>query len=350
MKKRKKNIIESFLLIVSYVILICAVLGLSYFNYLNYDTNNQLKEEIGILREKNKELSDEIVRLEKEKEKIEKFPKEVDNIEQEQSLSLETLEVGQIVDEFMVIGSEEQYFKSYQILEGDAVYNRINGKSYYANDNISLSELRYLKLAHYNFEHKVQIGELIVNAAISEDVLNIFRELFEIEYEIQSMHLVDDYWVGDGTSSDSNSIEHNNTSAFCYREATGSGTLSNHAFGRAIDINPQQNPYVWYTEGGANWSHENASMYIDRTCGDSHVIVENDACYNIFRKYGFSWGGLWTNPIDYQHFEKKNKSKTGERWKLISHRSLRFYNNGIPFSSAVFRVSSDQIEACTSPI
>ena len=50
---------------------------------------------------------------------------------------------------------------------------------------------------------------------------------------------------------------------------------------------------------------ENANDYIDRSCGDPHVIVQGDTCYNIFTKYGFSWGGLWSNPIDYQHFEKK---------------------------------------------
>ena len=121
------------------------------------------------------------------------------------------------------------------------------------------------------------------------------------------MRLIDDYWTGDGDSSDSNSIDNNNTSAFCYREITGGGRLSNHAFGRAIDINPQQNPYVWNSGGQLQWSHENATPYIDRTCGDPHVIVQNDICYNIFAKYGFGWGGLWSDPIDYQHFEKENQ-------------------------------------------
>lgn len=62
---------------------------------------------------------------------------------------------------------------------------------------------------------------MIVNAAISRDVLSVFQELFAAEYEIQSMRLIDDYWTGDGDSSDSNSIDNNNTSAFCYRQITG---------------------------------------------------------------------------------------------------------------------------------
>jgi len=53
-------------------------------------------------------------------------------------------------------------------------------------------------------------------------------------------------------------------------------------------------------------SHVNAEQYVDRSCGDPHVIVasEQDICYSTFTKYGFSWGGNWTNPVDYQHFEK----------------------------------------------
>ncbi len=36
----------------------------------------------------------------------------------------------------------------------------------------------------------------------------------------------------------------NNTSGFNYRNATARATLSNHAYGRAIDLNPFTNPYV----------------------------------------------------------------------------------------------------------
>ncbi len=93
------------------------------------------------------------------------------------------------------------------------------------------------------------MGELIVDVELQEDCLEIFRELFEHEYEIQSTCLIDNYWTGDGGTSDFASIEVNNTSAFCYREITGGARLSNHALGRAIDINPQQNPYVSYSGG-----------------------------------------------------------------------------------------------------
>lgn len=269
-----------------------------------------LTEELGETQEKVEQLKEQLTAKDQE---IEKLKKEKDTEKTamigppaKAELSIDTLEIGEAVDPSQVKDGENDFFKAYEITEGDAVYSRINGKSYYDNENLGLADLRYLKMIHYNFDHQVQVGEMIVNAAISEDVLNIFRELYEAEYEIASMRLIDDYWTGDGGSSDSNSIDHNNTSAFCYRPITGGGKLSNHAYGRAIDLNPQQNPYVWNSGGQLQWSHENASAYVDRTSGDPHVIVQNDVCYNIFAKYGFSWGGLWSDPTDYQHFEKES--------------------------------------------
>jgi len=97
----------------------------------------------------------------------------------------------------------------------------------------------------------------------------------------------------------------NNTSAFNYRNATGSSNLSRHAYGMAIDLNPQQNPYLWKSGNRYKYAHDNAASFIDRKMDDPHIIVKGDICYEIFKKYGFSWGGEWTNPIDYQHFEKR---------------------------------------------
>ena len=198
----------------------------------------------------------------------------------------------------------DKYFQAYEIVEGDAIYNRIIGKSYQPNDYVALSDLRYLKVLHYNFEGQVQVGELIVNAQIVDDFLSAFKQLYENQYQIQEMVLIDNYWAGDGDSSDYNSIEHNNTSAFCFRNATGSGNLSKHAYGRAIDINSQQNPYVTYNNGYGSCAHGNAQQYLDRSSGLPHVITHDDICYQIFTQLGFTWGGDWGNPKDFQHFEK----------------------------------------------
>ena len=113
---------------------------------------------------------------------------------------------------------------------------------------------------------------MIVNVQLAEEVCNIFRELFENEYEIYSMYLVDNFWTGDGDSSDYASIDVNNTSCFNYREQTGGGALSNHAYGCAIDLNPMENPYVVYDgDTPVEWAHSNADPYIDRNSGAEHV-------------------------------------------------------------------------------
>lgn len=198
----------------------------------------------------------------------------------------------------------DKYFTSSKIKRGDEIFNRIDGKSYRDNDDISLEDLRYMTIPYYNFDQQVMLGEMIVNVEIQNDVRSIFGELFNNKYEINSMRLIDDYWE-EGTNAyiaNNNSIEANNTSCFCYRKVIGSKSISNHGYGRAIDVNPQQNPYV---KNGEN-IHRNADEYVNnRSVGEPHVIMgsDEDICYSTFTKYGFTWGGNWTNPIDYQHFE-----------------------------------------------
>lgn len=221
--------------------------------------------------------------------------------------SLSGLAPGTILSEDQIdFDNLDKYFMSWEIEEGDNLYERINGKSYRANDYVPLETLRYLKMPHYNFNGEIQVGELIVNRDIQEDIFEIFKEFFRQKYQIQSMYLIDNYWTGDPDTSDSASIDVNNTSAFCYRQITGGGKLSNHAYGKAIDINPQQNPYVSYSTGEPRWSHENANDYIARDTGLAHVITHDDLAYKLFTEHGFDWGGDWSNPKDYQHFDKNN--------------------------------------------
>ena len=198
-----------------------------------------------------------------------------------------------------------QYFTSSEISEGGSVYNRIYGQSYVENDYIALSDLRYLKMLHVNFDGEYQVGEMIVNKAVASDVMEIFETLCSEGYQIEKMYLIDNYWTGDATGSDWNSIDHNNTSCFCYRPATGSSKLSKHSYGLAIDINPQYNPYVSIQDDGSyKFSHDNAADYVyNRSSDMPHVITTSDRAYELFSAYGWTWGGSWSNPKDYQHFQ-----------------------------------------------
>ena len=218
------------------------------------------------------------------------------------------LDAGTILDSAsMDLENIERYFMVFDIVEGDDVYRRINGRSYRKNDDIELKDLVYLKMPHYNFNGEIQVGELIVNRQIASDTVEIFKGLFMEKYPIESMFLVDNYWTGDPSAADTESMEYNNTSAFNYRPVTSGSRLSNHAYGRAIDINPRQNPYVSYRDGQPHWVPGNADKYIDRTSGLAYMITHDDLAYRLFKERGFDWGGDWNSVKDYQHFEKPMK-------------------------------------------
>ena len=100
-------------------------------------------------------------------------------------------------------------------------------------------------------------------------------------------------------------MEDNNTSCFNYRPVEGTSSLSKHALGLAIDINPFYNPYITYNKDGSEKvSPANASAYADRTASFPYKIDENDLCYQLFKEHGFTWGGHWNSCKDYQHFQK----------------------------------------------
>lgn len=213
--------------------------------------------------------------------------------------NLDNLAAGTIIEPADIEGGDiDNYFTSYEI--DDALFDRIYGLSYKEYCDIPLEDLRYLKMLHYGFDKQIYVGELMVDANLADKFLSIFKELYLNQYEIEKMLLVDEFGADDTWS-----IENNNTSAFNYRVSTLDGvTLSNHAFGRAIDINPIQNPYVTYYDWGMDTYHDKSVAYMNREDSSlEHMITHEDLCYQLFIEQGFTWGGDWENPKDYQHFE-----------------------------------------------
>lgn len=167
---------------------------------------------------------------------------------------------------------------------------------------ISYDDLCYLSVLHYNFNGEVQKGELICNKKIADDFIDIFYELYTQKYPIEKMKLIDEY-NGDDTAS----MADNNTSCFNYRVVDGTSSLSKHALGCAIDINPFYNPYVVFHKNGTGETYISPSgseIYADRSNSFPYKIDENDLCYKLFKEHGFTWGGDWNSCKDYQHFQK----------------------------------------------
>ena len=184
------------------------------------------------------------------------------------------------------------------------VRDYITGISYAGTDDmvISYDDLDYVGLLYIDFNGLTQAGEIICNKKISGDLLEIFHELYISDYRIDSIYLVDNYG-GDDTAS----MNADNTSCFNYRVVDGSTSLSKHAYGMAIDINPYYNPYIVFGagEGGSDYiSPAGSEVYADRSASFPYKIDESDLCYTLFKAHGFTWGGNWNSCKDYQHFQK----------------------------------------------
>jgi hypothetical protein len=182
----------------------------------------------------------------------------------------------------------------------DAVFQRMVGKSFKHDCSVRRSDLRYLRLSHYDAEGRVHTGELVCNRLIADDLKEIFQELYRHRYPIERMRLIDDYGA-----DDEQSMRDNNTSCFNFRAIAGSAKLSNHALGMAIDINPLYNPYVKRRKDGSLFVQPaTAARYADRSRRWPYQLRKGDLCYRLFIKHGFKWGGAWSSHKDYQHFER----------------------------------------------
>lgn len=181
----------------------------------------------------------------------------------------------------------------------DAVFQRMRGHSYPSGCEVQRSDLRYLKVLHYDFNGRIRLGEMVCNKSIANDLLFVFRKLYDKRYAIGSMRLIDDFGA-----DDEHSMQANNTSCFCYRKVKGQTKLSKHAHGLAVDVNPLYNPCVRTIRGRRSVQPANGLPYIDRKAAFAHKISRDDVAYKYFTQRGFRWGGAWRSLKDYQHFEK----------------------------------------------
>ena len=216
----------------------------------------------------------------------------------EQKITEVSFDPGDVVpQEVLDTMNIDRYFTISEI--PDTIFEFMQGRSYKADCTIPRSDLRYLIILHRNMDGQAVVGELVVNKEISADILDIMRELYELNYPIEQVRLVD-YYEGD----DELSMAANNSSAFNWRTQTGSSAkISKHATGMAIDINPLYNPYYRFPYVNETVS-PGGDLYMDRMWEFPFKIDEDDDCYRIFTEHGFKWGGSWNSLRDYQHFEK----------------------------------------------
>jgi len=94
-----------------------------------------------------------------------------------------------------------------------------------------------------------------------------------------------------------------NVTCYNYRSKIGGGGRSLHSWGIAIDINPESNPYQ-----PGNYGPPQSDIPIQ--------IV------NIFKKYGFAWGGDWPGERDPMHFEWYGAEIAGQILDKVSSQKI----------------------------
>ena len=171
------------------------------------------------------------------------------------------------------------------------------GASWRPGCPVGPGRLRRVGVDYLGFDGQTHRGELIVHEDLAAEVIAIFERLYRLRYPIEKIRTVERYPAAD----DELSMEDNNTSAFNCRSIPGTGRWSEHAYGRAIDLNPSLNPCI-YADG--TFQPRTAGAYSDRTRTDPGLLHDGDPAERAFSDRGWQWGGAWANPIDYQHFER----------------------------------------------
>jgi hypothetical protein len=147
-----------------------------------------------------------------------------------------------------------------------------------------------VKVSYVGFDGLTRDGYLVVDRSLAKEVKSIFQDIYNARFPIHSIEPIQAYGWDDNASTTAN-----NTSGFNYRTISGSKRLSKHAYGRAIDINPWQNP--WLSPKAVPGTQ---GFYVPSAKG---TIVRGGAVEKAFRNRGWKWGGNWKTR-DYQHFEK----------------------------------------------
>jgi hypothetical protein len=155
-----------------------------------------------------------------------------------------------------------------------------------------IEQLVLIDVEYYSFDGKLHRGQLVVNKSVKNDIIKIFELIKKEKFSIEKCIPIVKYnWCDDA------SINANNTSAFCYRKIAGTNRLSNHAFGKAIDINPMQNPYV-----SSKGTTKRGNKYNPKAPG---TLTADSPITKKFLELGWKWGGNYKTIKDWHHFDKK---------------------------------------------
>jgi D-alanyl-D-alanine carboxypeptidase len=161
-----------------------------------------------------------------------------------------------------------------------------------------LDELAFLEIGHVDFAGQPQRGQLVVARQLVPPTRALFARLWQLGFPLRAMRLIEEHGGSDGAS-----MAADNCSAFNFRTIAGLPLLSQHALGRAIDLNPRENP--WLTGGieGGRIEPAAGAAFLDRRDVRPGMIVRPGPVTALLDELGWEWGGDWPRP-DYHHIMK----------------------------------------------
>jgi hypothetical protein len=177
----------------------------------------------------------------------------------------------------------------------DAQWQRIVAAGVWrASCPVGRSGLRRVDLPYVGFDGHAHRGALVVNADVAASVVRIFTRLYQQRFPIRRLSPVEAYGGDDNAS-----MAADNTSAFNCRQAgqaNAPSAKSPHANGRAIDLNPYENP----------WRDPRCGCFQPDSYYGTHrngtgVIVKGGTPWTAFVHEGWIWQDSTTT--DFQHFD-----------------------------------------------
>lgn len=158
----------------------------------------------------------------------------------------------------------------------------------------AMDDLALLRLPYWDFDGRERVGELVVARSVGDAVRWVFSRLHALRFPVARMARIDAF---DG--DDRRSMDANNSSGFNFRVVEGTSRLSRHALGRAVDINPVQNPWV----RGDLVLPPAGRAHLDRERDAAGMISRPGPVVEAFEATGWEWGGDWDGYRDYHHFQ-----------------------------------------------
>ena len=176
-----------------------------------------------------------------------------------------------------------------------AEQEKMKGRSWLEGCPVKPADLASIHLNYIGYDSVVHEGVLVIHRRLANEVVEIFRELFNTGFQIERMQVYEDFPISQYAAS-------NDTTGFYCRPAQDDPTIfSSHAYGIAIDINPMTNPFLDPVDG---WWPDGSAANAERHRVAPGLLTAESEAVKIFLRYGWAWGGMYQKHTDYMHFYK----------------------------------------------